>query len=138
MDLTHFLTASRAHDAFKADVLAFAAGASAERIRILRPNPHVKVQRLLAKLLHEERDLAITGVTVDGWSGCSDFTGSIAVECDDELRRYEFTWCCRWRAQQEGWTDYFGFPDQIRAAHEFGWDCFARWEALAQRARVAV
>ena len=34
----------------------------------------------------------------------------------------------RWRAEQQGWVDAFGFPDQIRAADEFGWNCFHRWQ----------
>lgn len=134
MDLTEFLAASRAHEAFKADVLALATGVHAGRIRIVRPNPTVKVMRLLAKLLHEERELAIARVTIDAWSGCSDFTGTVTVECEDEVRSYEFSWCCRWRARQEGWTDYFGFPDQIRAAHEFGWQCFERWGEVEREA----
>jgi hypothetical protein len=25
-------------------------------------------------------------------------------------------------------VDYFGFPDQVRAAQEFDWRCFRRWE----------
>ena len=47
---------------------------------------------------------------------------------------YEFVWDCRWRAEQEGWTDCFGFPDQIRAAREYDWRCFERWEPVARRA----
>ena len=38
-----------------------------------------------------------------------------------------FHWDCKWRAQQQGWVDYFGFPDQTRAAREFGFDCFRSW-----------
>jgi hypothetical protein len=42
----------------------------------------------------------------------------------------EFAWDCRWRAQQQGWVDAFGFPDQIRAADEFGWNCFQHWQPV--------
>ena len=56
-----------------------------------------------------------------------------AVQLHREMegeRQVRFHWDCKWRAQQEGWVDYFGFPDQIRAAREFGWRCFERWEPL--------
>ncbi|HEX8695519.1 MAG TPA: hypothetical protein VF746_24110, partial [Longimicrobium sp.] len=38
-----------------------------------------------------------------------------------------FVWDCKWKAEQHGWHDYFGFPDQGRAAREFGYDCFRAW-----------
>jgi hypothetical protein len=41
-----------------------------------------------------------------------------------------FYWDCKWKAQEQGWTDYFGFPDQMRAAREFGYDCFRSWNQL--------
>jgi hypothetical protein len=134
MDLTPFLDASRATEAFRRDVLAYCAGDAVERIESRRYTPPVKMMRLMAQLLHAEPELAIERISVDAWSGCSDFTGTIRVECQGETRRFEFTWCCRWRAEQEGWTDCFGFPDQIRAAREFGWQCFGRWAALDDEA----
>ena len=72
---------------------------------------------------------------VDARSGCSDFVGTAVVEGGGESRVIRFAWDCRWRAEQEGWVDAFGFPDQIRAADEFGWNCFHRWQ-LEQRAAV--
>jgi hypothetical protein len=51
----------------------------------------------------------------------------MTVVAKDGEHRIAFTWCCAWRAQQEGWRDCFGFWDQARAAREFGWRCFARW-----------
>lgn len=130
MDLTPFLAASRASEPFKRDVLAYCAGEPADRIRSRRHTPPVKMMRLIAQLLHAEPQLPVERIAVDAWSGCSDFTGTLRVECEDGVRTFEFTWCCRWRAEQEGWTDCFGFPDQIRAAREFGWECFGRWHAL--------
>ena len=56
-------------------------------------------------------------------------SGTCQPDCSADT--FSFTWCCRWRAEQEGWKDYFGFPDQIRAAREFGWDCFQRWSESA-------
>ncbi|MDQ3697288.1 MAG: hypothetical protein M3373_04590 [Gemmatimonadota bacterium] len=137
MDLTETLAASRAAEAFKGDVLAFAAGAAVGRIHLNRRNPPIKVMRLLTQLLREEPELAIEKVRVDARSGCSDFTGVIEVEADGKVRRFGFSWCCRWRAEQEGWTDWLGFPDQIRAAREFGWRCFDIWQELDSGAEPA-
>jgi hypothetical protein len=52
------------------------------------------------------------------------------VFASDAELRFAFTWCCAWRAEQEGWRDCFGFWDQARAAREFGYRCFSRWEAM--------
>ena len=65
---------------------------------------------------------------IDGRSGCSDFVGTVTVEGGGDARLIEFAWDCRWRAEQQGWVDAYGFPDQIRAADEFGWNCFHRWQ----------
>ena len=39
-------------------------------------------------------------------------------DCREDVRTVRFHWDCKWKAQQEGWSDYFGFPDQMRAARE--------------------
>jgi hypothetical protein len=44
--------------------------------------------------------------------------------------KFDFVWDCQWRAVQQGWTDHFGLPDQIRAAREFGWRCFQHWQPV--------
>lgn len=121
------LVRSNATENFKRDVLRFAAGEEASTIDIVGYAPRVKVERVLIQLLSAEPELVIQRVEVQGNSGCSDFVGELAVETPTGRRQFSFTWCCRWRAEQEGWRDYFGFPDQIRAAREFGWDCFERW-----------
>jgi hypothetical protein len=69
-------------------------------------SPPVKVLRTISKLLEEFPNEVIETVKLDGSSGCT------------------FVWDCKWRAEQEGWTDHFGYPDQIRAAREFGYQCF--------------
>ena len=122
------LARSQATEAFKRDLVRFAAGEEVSAVRIDGFAPRVKVERVLTQLLHAEPELVVQRVVVHGTSGCSDFVGEIAVETPTENRTFSFTWCCRWRAEQEGWRDYFGFPDQIRAAREFKWDCFQRWE----------
>jgi hypothetical protein len=122
------IAASRASEAFKNEVQSFVAGGQAEAVVIQGFVPRVKVERVLAQLLASEPELPIERVVVHGRSGCSDFTGKVVVHTGSESRVYSFSWCCRWRAEQEGWTDYFGFPDQQRAAREYGWRCFRRWE----------
>lgn len=121
------LARSHATEAFKQDVLRFASGDEPATIDVLGYAPRVKVERVLVQLLNAEPDLVIRSAKVRGASGCSDFTGEVTVDTPTGMRTFRFSWCCRWRAEQEGWRDYFGFPDQIRAAREFGWDCFQRW-----------
>ncbi|HEX6059669.1 MAG TPA: hypothetical protein VFZ11_11720 [Gemmatimonadaceae bacterium] len=106
----------------------YAAGRDDERIAVSRWVPRVKVLRVLAQLFDARPDLAVARVAVEAASGCSDFVGTLHVTTESSEHRFTFAWDCRWRAEQEGWTDPFGFPDQIRAAREFGWRCFARWE----------
>lgn len=130
------LVRSQATDAFKRDLLRFVAGEDVSNIDIVGYAPRVKVERVLVQLLNAEPELAVHRVAVRGTSGCSDFVGEVAVETPTETRTFSFTWCCRWRAEQEGWRDYFGFPDQIRAAREFNWDCFERWEEKSVGAGV--
>lgn len=119
---------SRATDSFKLDVAAFCSGRLVPTVTVDGFAPRIKVQRVLMQLLSTEASLPITRVVVRGRSGCSDFTGEVAVETVTETHVFEFVWDCRWRAEKEGWTDCFGLPDQMRAAQEFGWECFQVWE----------
>ena len=140
-DLTTLLAGSNASDGFKADVQRFAARGVAERIKASPYSPAVKVLRLIAHLLHTHPDLPVESVVIDARAGCADFTGTVCVNADGSARRFRFAWDCRWRAEQEGYTDYFGFPDQIRAVREFGWRCFRAWQevdALECDARLAI
>jgi hypothetical protein len=130
MELDTLLRRSNATEEFKRDVIAFGRHEQAPRILTSRPSPRVKVLRLLSQLLNAEPALRIEAVEVEGWSGCSDYVGVIRVLADGEERAFRFVWCCQWRAQQEGWLDAFGLPDQIRAAREFGWRCFSEWHEL--------
>ena len=135
---------SQATESFKMDVAAFFRGRDATRVSIDGFAPRIKVQRLLIQLLSSESSLPITRVTVRGRSGCSDFVGEVKVETISETHVFDFVWDCRWRAEQEGWIDCFGLPDQMRAAQEFGWQCFQVWsprsgvKKLAQTSRVQV
>ena len=132
---TKILARSCATDRFKADVVAFASRADVTSITLVRAVPRIKVVRLINQLLHAHPEWVVDRVQVDARSGCSDFVGTAVVEGGGESRVIRFAWDCRWRAEQEGWVDAFGFPDQIRAADEFGWNCFHRWQ-LEQHAAV--
>jgi len=124
------LSRSCASERFKTDVVAFASRAEAPSIALTRNVPRIKVIRLINHLLYAHPEWAIERLHIDARSGCSDFVGTVKVETKSGTHVYEFIWDCRWRAEQEGWTDYFGFPDQMRAAREYDWRCFARWETV--------
>jgi hypothetical protein len=128
MEIEDLLEASSATEAFKVAVRAYANYADEPAIAMTRHAPRVKVQRLLCQLLAAEPGLEVESVVVDATSGCSDFRGTLRVQAVGQSKVFDFVWDCQWRAREEGWVDYFGFPDQIRAAREFGWRCFARWE----------
>lgn len=130
-DLAFFLSAAAAHPDFKRDALSFVHGGHAERIHLAGHAPRVKVERVLTRLLSASPDLEIEQVSLRARSGCSDFTGQLVATTPAGEHRVDFVWCCAWRAEQEGWTDCFGFWDQQRAAREFGWDCFRTWEVVA-------
>jgi hypothetical protein len=122
---------SRATSEFKAAVEGYLVGGRSDRVRVEARVPRLKVRRLLSQLLAAEPELEIDNVVIRGVSGCSDFIGSVEVHTASSAQVFDFTWCCRWRAETEGWVDYFGFPDQGRAAQEFDWRCFQRWERRA-------
>lgn len=125
------LRTSSATSGFKEALASFLSGEQSERVKVETRVPHVKVRRLLTQLLTQEPALQIEGVVIRGYSGCSDFVGSVDVQTTSGPATFDFVWDCRWRAQSEGFVDYFGFPDQQRAAHEFDWQCFRQWERRA-------
>jgi hypothetical protein len=131
-ELDMLLRQSAVTQEFRQAVLQFFASGDAEhieQIRLLRHGPRVKVERLLKQLLTQLSGQAIERVAINGRSGCSDFAGTIEVHAAGTTQLIDFQWCCRWRAEEQGWTDYFGFPDQGRAAREYDWRCFRRWDA---------
>jgi hypothetical protein len=130
-ELDQILATSQAAESFKNAVRRYHAGQREERIRVDGFAPPVKVRRLLTHILATESHLPIEKVSLRGRSGCSDFVGTVALHTATQTHVYEFVWDCKWRAEQEGWTDYFGLPDQIRAAQEYDWRCFERWEPLS-------
>jgi hypothetical protein len=131
-ELLPYLDAAAVHPDFKRELLEFVRGGEATRIELEGYTPRVKVERVLTQLFHAHPELPVERVRLRARSGCSDFTGElVAVTSDAAEHRFTFTWCCSWKAEQEGWKDCFGFWDQARAAREFGWQCFQKWEAVS-------
>lgn len=129
MPLLELLSRSAASDSFRAATREFlrTAQPSAD-LDFDRRSPPVKVERTLTKLLESYPGLPIERVVIDGASGCEFFRGMATVVAAGRPLQIRFEWNCRWKAEQLGWTDWFGFPDQARAAREFGYDCFRLWE----------
>lgn len=130
MNLRDLLARSAATPEFRDAVETFLHdGRPSERVHFGPYAPPVKVARTLAQLLVASPELPVERVEIDGASGCEFFRGAMRVVTAEGERRVRFHWDCRWKAIQNGWTDYFGFPDQIRAARECDHDCFRVWEA---------
>lgn len=132
MSLTPLLDRSAASDQLKLAIRSLVAqpwgnAHTCDTIVCRRGMPAIKVERVLTQLLAELPHVRIERVEIDARSGCSDFGGNLTVHADGATRVFDFVWDCRWRAAQEGWTDHWGEPDQMRAAREFGWRCFAVW-----------
>lgn len=126
-DLESLLEGSSATAEFKDAVRSLRdRGQASPGIQFSRAVPPVKALRAVSKLLEEAPQLAIASVTVDGRSGCSDFAGRVTVNGGEA--EFDFVWDCAWRAEQEGYRDHWGSPDQIRAAREFGYQCFQRFQ----------
>ena len=141
MPLADYLARSRASEQLKHDVRALAAVhwggiPNTATITSVRYAPAVKVVRVLTQLFSELPDCPIERIEVDARSGCSDYVGTVTVHVGDTARVFDFAWDCRWRAAEAGWVDHWGEPDQVRAAREFDWRCFATWaERTGQPAR---
>ncbi len=91
--------------------------------------PIVKILRVIAQLLETEPTLEIRNVYIEGVSGCSNFTGRLSINNGERI--YDFDWDCRWRAEKEGWHDFWGQPDQTRAAREFEHRCFRKFQLVS-------
>lgn len=128
-NLDDLLGASAATDEFKSAVKQLESGGRPEKILFNAGCPPVKVLRTITKLLEAEPTLAVDSVLIDAMSGCSDFTGTLTVNGGEA--RFSFTWDCAWRAKQAQYVDGFGLPDQIRAAREFGYQCFEKFDRTA-------
>jgi hypothetical protein len=129
MPIQEFLDRTAATPAFRSGLTQFLAEHRPnEVIRYGAGSPPVKVQRTLTRLLEAHPDWEIERVEITARSGCEDYRGTLVATTPEGERAVRFDWNCRWKAEQMGWSDAFGFPDQIRAAREFGHDCFRGWE----------
>jgi hypothetical protein len=132
MKLRELLDRSAATPGFRDALEAFLRDPRpSDRVDFPTYSPPVKVLRTVTRLLEVEPDLEVERVRVEAQSGCEYFRGQLTVVTTSGERRVRFDWDCKWKAMQLGWTDYFGFPDQTRAAREFDHDCFREWEELS-------
>ena len=136
MNMEPLLAASGATADFKDSVRQYSTHGKAPLVDAAGFAPQVKVLRVLAHLLDVEPALRLERVRINGSSGCSDFRGSVEAHADGVVRQWNFVWCCKWRAVEEGWVDFFGFPDQMRAAREYGYRCFETWELVGTGTRA--
>ncbi|MEX2583956.1 MAG: hypothetical protein WD766_11810 [Gemmatimonadota bacterium] len=132
MKLIEYLQDSAVTAAFREAAEAFlSSGQPSDRVAFHPHSPPIKIARTLTKALEVYSSLPIESVEVDGRSGCEFFCGDLVVRTAERRVRVRFEWNCKWKARELGWVDYFGFPDQTRAAREFGHDCFREWEEEA-------
>ncbi len=122
--VAELLDASKATDAFKTAVRMLEQNKMDGQITFT--GPPVKALRVICKLLETYPDRVIDRVSIKGRSGCSNYTGQAVVSPGDDV--IAFDWDCAWRAGECGWTDFWGNPDQMRAAREYGYQCFRRFE----------
>ena len=129
MSIQTYLSQSSVTEPFRSAVEEFLrTGRASARLSFDGRAPMVKVERTLTKVLLEYPHLDIESIEIRGSSGCEYFRGELTVRTASAEHLVHFHWDCKWRAEQNGWHDYFGFADQARAAREFGWDCFRGWE----------
>ena len=120
--MEELIAASAATPEFRAAVLELSdRKASSPHIQFSAGNPPVKVLRVILGLIEAHPGLAIDTIAVSGQSGCSDYRGTATV---NGSQKFEFVWDCAWKAEQVGWKDFMGYPDQQRAARTFGHRCF--------------
>jgi hypothetical protein len=128
MTILDLLDRSSATAAFRDAVTRFVRdGRPNEHLAFNRDCPAVKVERTLVRTLEEYPELQVESIEIRGSSGCEYFRGVMEVHTPAEVRRVSFHWDCKWKAMELGWHDYFGFPDQIRAARELPYACFRTW-----------
>ncbi|MFL5386333.1 MAG: hypothetical protein ACJ8GN_27765 [Longimicrobiaceae bacterium] len=128
MKIFELLDGSSATDEFRDAVNRFVRdGRPNERLSFNRDCPAVKVERTLVRALEEYPGLQVESIEIRGISGCEFFRGVMHLHTPGEVRRVSFHWDCKWKAMEMGWHDYFGFPDQTRAAREYPYECFRAW-----------
>jgi hypothetical protein len=138
MPILDFLARSGSSDEFRGAVEQFLSTGQPNSLLVFDFRcPPVKVERMLTKLLESHPELPIERVILEARSGCDFFRGHASVEAGERSMQVRFDWNCRRKAEELGWTDWFGLPDQGRAAREFGYDCFQTWDAEPTAATAA-
>jgi len=117
------LAASRATDEFKQAVRDLRQGLKSPLIAHQDNHPAVKVFRVVLKLLDARPGLPVIRTEISGESGCADFQGTVICYAPDPIT-FNFIWDCAWKARREKYYTVYGGLDQVRAAIEFGYDCF--------------
>jgi hypothetical protein len=129
---------SAATEAFRAAVEQFCRTGAPGPVLEFDPRcPPVKVERTLIQMLQAFPSLPIARVAVQGSSGCEFFRGTVQITAEEQSTAVQFEWNCRWKAEEMGWVDWFGLPDQSRAAREFGHDCFRVWKVVSDQGAMA-
>lgn len=126
--LEELLDASRASAEFKDAVEKLAANQSQNRVSGNGVIPPIKLLRFVMKMLEQHPETPFESVHIEGESSCSGFSGHATAQPGDQYFAYD--WDCAWRAREEGWSDAYGDPDQIRAARTLGYQCFRRFEKV--------
>ena len=127
-ELKTLLEDCKASDAFKRAVRAFADGKESQLIQYSPRSPKVKVERVLMKLLEAYPDEQITEVNIQGSSSCSGYMGTLNFGANQT--KIYFSWDCEWKAKQEGLITWYGAPDQIKTASQFGYQGFEKFDVI--------
>ncbi|MCC7429212.1 hypothetical protein IT568_00065 [bacterium] len=133
MKILEFLERSKVSEDFKNAVVDFLEGKETQLIRYNLFSPKIKIERTLTKLLEDFSNLPIEKVEINGNSGCEYFKGNLSFWIAEKETKIEFEWNCKWKAEQKHYKDFFGAPDQIRAAQEFGYDCFKFFDVREEK-----
>lgn len=103
--------------------------ADGKLISLIGHPPAVKVLRTIQQLLDQFSDWQVSSIRLAGQSGCSNFNGELLVTFENgETKRVDFIWDCAWKAQEVGYKNFWGDPDQQKAAQEFGYQCFQKFD----------
>jgi hypothetical protein len=120
---TEILANSAAAETFKVAVLDIEAGRGNPLVEHSWQHPKVKVLRVLLKLLDTHPAAPVQRALIEAQSGCSDFRGRLRYYSPEE-HTVRFVWDCAWKAREVGYKLPSGGADQVRAAREFGYECF--------------
>lgn len=126
--LDEILAASAATEDFKDAMRGLSAGTPHTAIEFNEASPPIKVLRFAMKLLDMNPEIEFSSLQIEGESSCAGYVGTATAQPGDMT--IEFDWDCAWKADECGWKDAFGDPNQLRAAQTFGYQCFKTFSAV--------